>query len=1401
MSDQNTIVIEKLLEIIEVFGGDEIIEVPTGIEVIEVGTKGQKGDKGAKGDPGAPGVVQSIIAGSGVTVDSSDPANPVVSAISGAGTWGSITGTLSNQTDLQNALNAKANLTGANFSGVITSSNFSGSSSGTNTGDQDLSGLVPKTTTVNGHQLSSNIVLTTTDIAEGSNKYYTDARVVTYLATQLGFANGIAPLGNDGKLSTAYLPAAVLGAANYQGTWNANTNTPTLASGVGTKGYYYVVSVAGATDLDGITDWKIGDWVIYNGTAWQKVDNTDAVISVNGAIGAVALTVANTGSSLAWSGVQLQIPTATDSVSGLLSAADWATFAKGTPGGDPNAVQYNVGDGVFGGFGSWDGKTFGINSASAPTAPQILLNANSAGALALMSYEAGDQEILFDMTWDGSDYIAKNTTVGAIMAFSDSMQFFLQDGNVIDTIANYGSARLSIRADNGNFYIGGDVVDGSNNAAANFNNREFSGDWSFNGDIGIPQSSRFFWDTLTDTNWQQGINLSTFTHDFVSGNSLDIMVGGGSGDGYTIGSTNGTSILELSGENNDARFHRNLGLGVNPNPGGSGSLTVGRVDSNSTGNYIQLTDIGNVGGGYIQTGTSGYQGYISIHGQGSNGSAVINAQNRQTYADIGGTAASGTFQITDGFAQINGNGSWGHGVFQGGSSASAYGVTYGNGSWFTGYVQAYNHDSFLQASGQASGVMGYVQDGFIQSNDDASFTVGRVTGSNLIQPNITNSSNAGIINAELNGSNYSTYLSATGSGVNISGFLQDSYATLNGNAQRFSFYLQNQSSFSGSGDVSNGAVYANYGQASTGGQSAFINAWLNGNTGSYYAGAQSQGMAGGLFAYVEASSQAATSYNQGSASLTNVYNQDSNTYNSSNAARQSAYAQQNSYIQNNGNASDILAAATYGNVSAQGDGSSISGAAYGNFNNYYAYITAQSAAAKVNASVQSSQVNSVVSGSASASFTNAYAYDSTVYNYSTGGILSVDATYSNVNHGSAGGLMTGSLQGTSSHNISFTTSGNAAIINGYVQASNVSPTLSASGNSSFTSASVVDATVQNNSEGGFLMGYYYSTNSFTNNAYQSNTGNFLMARANASNANVNINQGGQSQMTNAYMDGGDINNSGFATFSNVYLQSSNGFMAHSYNSGYGSMMVGAINATSFADATMQITGYGSIVGGYLQDGETTNVAGNNSIGWGNGITVSNSNSFVFGSGISDFAGNSFNVGWGGKPILQFNDYAYNVYYPGTNIIALGIAGGSGAWGVRDINGNESLEANSRILWDYTGSNPVMQWAGSPSTNPQLTGNWDITGALDSSAPQTFLSAGGGNTVYSQPFAGVSYKKVVIRCNNATGATTYNFPVAFTNTPAITTTNSLGAALVTSISTTAVTVTGAASTGFLFLEGY
>ena len=77
----------------------------------------------------------------------------------------------------------------------------------------------------------------------------------------------------------------------YAGTWDASTNTPTLANtDVGVEGALYRVNVAGTVDFGaGPISFEIGDAVVNNGTIWDKWDFTDQVISVNGQQGAVSL--------------------------------------------------------------------------------------------------------------------------------------------------------------------------------------------------------------------------------------------------------------------------------------------------------------------------------------------------------------------------------------------------------------------------------------------------------------------------------------------------------------------------------------------------------------------------------------------------------------------------------------------------------------------------------------------------------------------------------------------------------------------------------------------------------------------------------------------------------------------------------------------------------------------------------------------------------------------------------------------------------------------------------------------------------------------------------------------------------------------------------------------------------
>lgn len=142
-------------------------------------------------------------------------------------------------------------------------------------------------------RIAGTSAATTSDLMEGSNLYYTDARADARITAQKGVANGLAPLESDGKISVTYLPASVLGQVSYQGTWDASAGTPPTATP--DKGWYYIVTVAGSTSLSGITDWKVGDWAIYNGAAWDKVDNTDSVVTVNGYTGAVNLTAADVG--------------------------------------------------------------------------------------------------------------------------------------------------------------------------------------------------------------------------------------------------------------------------------------------------------------------------------------------------------------------------------------------------------------------------------------------------------------------------------------------------------------------------------------------------------------------------------------------------------------------------------------------------------------------------------------------------------------------------------------------------------------------------------------------------------------------------------------------------------------------------------------------------------------------------------------------------------------------------------------------------------------------------------------------------------------------------------------------------------------------------------------------------
>ncbi len=131
-------------------------------------------------------------------------------------------------------------------------------------------------------------------VPENGNLYFTNARTIA--STLTGYVSGSGTVSSSDSVLSAIQKlngniGLLSGSVIYQGLWNANTNSPTLVSGVGTKGYYYKVSVAGTTNIDGISQWNVGDSIIFDGTTWDKIDGiATEVLSVNGLVGAVPLT-------------------------------------------------------------------------------------------------------------------------------------------------------------------------------------------------------------------------------------------------------------------------------------------------------------------------------------------------------------------------------------------------------------------------------------------------------------------------------------------------------------------------------------------------------------------------------------------------------------------------------------------------------------------------------------------------------------------------------------------------------------------------------------------------------------------------------------------------------------------------------------------------------------------------------------------------------------------------------------------------------------------------------------------------------------------------------------------------------------------------------------------------------
>jgi len=173
----------------------------------------------------------------------------------------------------------------------------------------------------------------------------TSQSVLDTLASLQSQINALIPsqTGNSGKYlttnGTSTSWATITGSLSYQGTWNASTNSPTLTSSIGTQNNYYIVGTSGSTNLNGITDWVVGDWLIFNGSVWQKIDTTDLVVSVAGRTGAITLTTADvSGLGTIATQASSNISITGGSITGItdLAVADGGTGASTASGARTN---------------------------------------------------------------------------------------------------------------------------------------------------------------------------------------------------------------------------------------------------------------------------------------------------------------------------------------------------------------------------------------------------------------------------------------------------------------------------------------------------------------------------------------------------------------------------------------------------------------------------------------------------------------------------------------------------------------------------------------------------------------------------------------------------------------------------------------------------------------------------------------------------------------------------------------------------------------------------------------------------------------------------------------------------------------------------------------------------------
>jgi len=405
-------------------------------------------------------------------------------------------------------------------------------------------------------------------------------------STLLGAANGIATLDSNSKLTIAQMPISVM---DYKGTYDIVTNTPNLVDGTGNQGDVYVCTTAGTRTFGtgNTLTVSVGDWLIYNGTKWEKTLGNNVgsgtVSSVGLSLGTTGTDVSISNSPITSSGsINLNIPTASATARGLLSIADFNTFSgKVSAFSSPTSfVTRFIGTNQIAGGSIQDsGSTASIGIApSSSTVFSVATTGLSTGINIDNSFNSVTDKYGINVTSGGSG-TGKNTSIYALAQNSTVQNTGLDITAQGSSTLNIGGKFTARQATN-NYAL--QLVDGTEIVAGRFLKNIVDG--------------KANWATITAADISGAVGAVGGTNNYVAkftpnGTTIGNSLIQDDGSNLSVGSTTPSSaaLLRLSSSVQGT------------------TLTVYNTKStaNAQGIYVNVSAGDGKGGGFYLSGTSG----------------------------------------------------------------------------------------------------------------------------------------------------------------------------------------------------------------------------------------------------------------------------------------------------------------------------------------------------------------------------------------------------------------------------------------------------------------------------------------------------------------------------------------------------------------------------------------------------------------------------------------------------------------------------------------------------------------------------------------------------------------------------------------------------------------------------